>query len=45
MPKVVFDFQWLAPKAEQQTAAIIVGPIPHSTAGKGDYSSAIVAME
>ena len=26
-------------------AAIIVGPIPHSTSGKGDYSSAIVAME
>lgn len=26
-------------------AAIIVGPIPHSTSGKGNYSSAIVAME
>lgn len=26
-------------------AAVIVGPIPHSTVGKGNYSSAIVAME
>lgn len=26
-------------------AAVIVGPIPHSTLGKGEYSSAIVAME
>lgn len=26
-------------------AAVIVGPVPHSTVGKGNYSSAIVAME
>lgn len=26
-------------------AEIIVGPIPHRTDGKGDYSSAIVAMD
>lgn len=32
-------------KNTEKYEAVIVGPIPHSTRGKGSYSSAIAAME
>lgn len=38
-------YQYHKLKNTEKYAAIIVGPIPHSTTGKGDYSSAIAAME
>ena len=38
-------FQYKKLRNQDKYAAIIVGPIPHSTRGTGSYSSVIAAME
>ncbi len=41
----VKTFQFNKLRHSDNYAAVVVGPMPHKTAGTGDYSSAIAAME